>query len=155
MIPSTQFLDSPNPIALQPFTTSYPPQLDHSSVHPSVQSFASYAARNPLRPIISPNQRPAQCVDKVSHHAAQVVRQQQQAEFLQDLTEFQATQSKAITDLAVKYHRKPQYMQKVLISQTHYKKKRATNLYNAKIAYKRCKLNEAGKFTTLTTKESS
>jgi hypothetical protein len=132
----------------------YLPQLDYSSIHPSVPSFASYAACNPLQPIIPPNQRPAQCINKVSHHAAQVVRQQQQAEFLWDLTKFQATQSKAITDLAVKYHWKPQYMKKVLTSQMHYKKKRVTNLYNAKIAYKCCELKEAGKFMSLTARES-
>jgi hypothetical protein len=45
-------------------------------------------------------------------------------------------------------------MKKVLTSQTHYKKKRVMNLYNAKIAYKRRELKEAGKFMSLTARES-
>ncbi|KAF7785029.1 hypothetical protein Agabi119p4_1194 [Agaricus bisporus var. burnettii] len=112
--------------------------IDQPNLHqPPIPSFASHTARNPLQPIIPPNQRSAQPVDKLSRHTAQIIRQQRQAEFLQDLAEFQTIQQKTIADLSAKYHRKPGYMKKVLTGHTHYKTKRATNLHNAKIAYKR------------------
>jgi hypothetical protein len=122
------------------------PQPEDLYGQPAMQSFVSYAARNPSKPVIPPNQRPTPHVDRASHHAAQVIRQQRQAEFMQDLTEFQANQSKAMVDLATKYNRKPEYMKKILTTESHYKKKRATNLFNAKIAFKRRELHAMGKF---------
>ncbi|EKM77184.1 hypothetical protein AGABI1DRAFT_11786, partial [Agaricus bisporus var. burnettii JB137-S8] len=77
-----------------------------------------------------------------SQQIAREMRREKQDEFIKDLTEYQESQSKTFTDLAAKYHRKPKYIEKLMTSQTRYKKERGTNLFNAKVAWKRRQVNQ-------------
>lgn len=111
-------------------------------------SLASHAARNPMQPVIQPRKKKKQSVDKTSKAVARQVLQEKQAEFILDLEAFQEMKQEMVNELALKHHKKPEYMEALLTQQSLLKKQRAPNIQNAKIFHKAKEMNE-GKVSSL------
>lgn len=113
-----------------------------SSIEP-IDFTATHAGRHPAQPLIKArkNSKKKSKADKESTKLAQAAGREKNILLDKDVEELLRDLDAGINTVAEKHSKKPEYIKKLVVKSTHYKKKRAVSLRNAIVHWKSKQMN--------------
>ena len=135
---------------LAPPPTRTSPPLAIEQTYAAVDLTATYAGRNPLKEIIHPRQKATVTKTDAQKRADALKRSQGRSkleELKADVDALQASQEEAIKELSKRHGKKVEYVRRMVLGTSLYKKPRRPGLQNALISAKAKELNEGKSHT--------